>query len=84
MGFVFPRAAWLQGPLGERVAGTLADREAHDDLGLDPADGRRLLLALRRRDARVGWAEVWSRFVLLEWHRRVEADATTVVARASA
>ncbi len=75
MGFVFPWVAWLRGPLGERVAATLADRDAHERLGIDPAEGRRLLDALRRRDPRVGWAEVWSRFVLIEWHRRTEMDA---------
>jgi asparagine synthase (glutamine-hydrolysing) len=86
MGFVFPWVAWLQGPLGERVAATLADRDAHEQLGIDPAGGRRLLDALRRRDARVGWAEIWSRFVLVEWYRRTEADAAEAAAteRASA
>jgi len=74
MGFVFPWAAWLHGPLGERVAATLADREAHEGLGIDPAGGERLLRAIWRRDPRVGWAEVWSRFVLIEWHRRTEME----------
>jgi asparagine synthase (glutamine-hydrolysing) len=74
-GFVFPWVAWLRGPLGERVAATLADRDAHAGLGIDPAEGRRLLEALRQRDPRIGWAEIWSRFVLVEWYRRTEIDA---------
>ncbi len=75
MGFVFPWAAWLHGPLGERVAATLADRDAHRELGLDPVESPRLLAALRRRDPRVGWGQLWSRFVLVEWYRRTERDA---------
>jgi hypothetical protein len=77
MGFVFPWEAWLRGPLGDRVAATLADRDAHDRLGLDPADGSRLLRAFARSDPRVGWAQLWARFVLVEWSRRWALDATT-------
>ncbi len=73
-GFVFPWSSWLRGPLGERVAATLGDRDAHEQLGIDPVDGGRLLGALRRHDPRVGWAEIWSRFVLVEWFRRTETD----------
>jgi asparagine synthase (glutamine-hydrolysing) len=81
-GFAFPWAAWLDGPLGDRVADSLADRDAHEALGLDPADGRRLLAAYRWRDPRVGWSQLWSRFVLVEWQRRTALDA--VAARAPA
>jgi asparagine synthase (glutamine-hydrolysing) len=86
MGFVFPWAAWLRGPLGERVAATLADRDTHERLGIDPAEGRDLLAAFGRRDPRVGWGDVWARFVLVEWHRRLALDATAARAteRASA
>ena len=85
MGFVFPWVEWLHGPLGERVAATLADRDAHERLGLDPAGGRRLLAAFRRRDPRIGWAELWARFVLVEWLWRTELDAPAVAPeRASA
>ena len=87
MGFVFPWAAWLHGPLGNRIADTLADRDAHEALGMDPAAGRRLLAAYRRRDPRVGWAQLWSRFVLLEWQRRIfgrDARASVHGLRASA
>jgi hypothetical protein len=58
------------------VADTLADRDAHERLGLDPADGRRLLTAFASHDPRVGWAQLWSRFVLVEWCRRWNATAT--------
>jgi hypothetical protein len=54
--------------------GSLGDGAAHEAVGLDPADGVRLRDALRRDDPRVGWAEVWTRFVLLEWQRRVAAE----------
>jgi asparagine synthase (glutamine-hydrolysing) len=74
MGFVFPWEAWLRGPLGERVAETLADRDAHERLGLDPADGSRLITAFARHDPRVGWAQLWSRFVLVEWCKRAALD----------
>jgi len=81
MGFAFPWATWLHGPLGERVSATLADRDAHEGLGLDPAESGRLQDAFRRRDPRVGWAQLWSRFVLVEWYRRAGEDAA-VAARA--
>jgi asparagine synthase (glutamine-hydrolysing) len=86
MGFAFPWARWLRGPLDERVAATLADRDAHERLGIDPAEGERLLGAFRRRDPRVGWAQLWSRFVLVEWCWRAELDtpATPSLERASA
>ncbi|MGH7894896.1 MAG: asparagine synthase-related protein, partial [Candidatus Binatia bacterium] len=71
MGFVFPWAEWLRGALGAHVATTLDDRDAHAALGLDAAASARVLAAFRRRDPRVGWAQVWSRFVLLEWYRQV-------------
>jgi asparagine synthase (glutamine-hydrolysing) len=74
MGFVFPWAEWLRGPLGERVAATLGDRDAHEALGIEPGGGRRLVDAFRRRDPRIGWAQLWSRFVLLEWNRRVRLE----------
>ena len=77
MGFVFPWEAWLRGPLGDRVAATLLDRDAHERLGLEPAHGRDLLAAWRRRDRRVGWAALWSHFVLVEWLWRSELDAPT-------
>jgi asparagine synthase (glutamine-hydrolysing) len=84
MGFVFPWAAWLRGPLGERVAATLGDRDAHEGLGLDPADGPRLLAAFARNDPRVGWAQLWSRFVLVEWHRQVSGGSLRLPPRLAA
>jgi asparagine synthase (glutamine-hydrolysing) len=81
MGFVFPWAAWLRGPLGDHVAETLADRAAHERLGLDPVDGHRLVTAFARRDPRVGWAQLWSRFVLVEWCRRGGLDVATPAER---
>jgi asparagine synthase (glutamine-hydrolysing) len=78
MGFVFPWTEWLRGPLGERVAATLADRTAHARLDLAPDAGLRLVDAFRRGDPRVGWAQLWSRFVLVEWHRETALDASTV------
>ena len=33
-----------------------------------------LLTAFARHDPRVGWAQLWSRFVLVEWYRRVALD----------
>jgi asparagine synthase (glutamine-hydrolysing) len=83
-GFVFPWAEWLHGPLGERVAATLADRDAHEALGMDPASGQAMLEAFRRRDRRVGWASIWSRFVLVEWYWRAELDRVPVPEKAIA
>jgi asparagine synthase (glutamine-hydrolysing) len=76
MGFVFPWTEWLRGPLGERVATTLTDRDAHEHLGLDPSAGLRLVDAFRRGDPRIGWAQLWSRFVLVEWHRATVLQST--------
>ncbi|HXJ36095.1 MAG TPA: asparagine synthase (glutamine-hydrolyzing) [Candidatus Eisenbacteria bacterium] len=88
MGFAFPWDAWLRGPLAPHVATTLADRDAHDALGIDVAESVRLLAAFRRRDARFGWAQVWSRFVLVEWYRRAglaaPAGAVAAPSRATA
>ena len=64
----------MQGALGANVSATLADRDPHERLGLDPGEGQRLLTGVRRGDPRIGWAQVWSRFVLVEWYRRTELD----------
>jgi hypothetical protein len=71
----------MRGPLGEHMAETLADRDAHERLGLDPSDGRRLLTAFARHDPRMGWAQLWARFVLVEWYRRVALDVAMPTAR---
>jgi len=88
MGFAFPWDAWLRGPLAPHVATTLADRDAHHALGLDVDESVRVLAAFRRHDARFGWAQVWSRFVLVEWYRRAglaaPAGGSTAPSRATA
>jgi asparagine synthase (glutamine-hydrolysing) len=77
-GFVFPWEAWLRGPLGDVVAATLRDRDAHEALGIDAMAGQTLLGAWRRGDRRIGWAALWSHFVLIEWYRRTGADGEVV------
>lgn len=76
-GFVLPWIAWLRGPLGERVAATLGERERLDALGLPPDLGVRTLAAWRQSGAAGGWLRPWALFTLLEWQRRhgVEAAA---------
>jgi len=76
-GFVLPWAQWLHGPLGERLASTLHDRERLRALGLPGALGARLMTAFRGGDARVGWARLWSLFVLLEWQARHRLEVTS-------
>jgi len=70
MGFTFPWQCWLQNSLKDEVAKTLGDRRLYEPLALDPAYGRQLLAGLERDERMQSWQEVWSLFVLLNWHAR--------------
>jgi hypothetical protein len=73
MGFTFPWQQWLGRELKEAISCTLRDRQLYQPLALDPAYGKRLLNGLELGDPLQSWAEVWSLFVLLNWHSRAQS-----------
>jgi asparagine synthase (glutamine-hydrolysing) len=75
MGFTFPWQQWLGRELKETISGTLRDKGLHEELGLDPAYGGRLLDGLERGERMQSWSEVWSLFVLLNWQCRPRVRA---------
>jgi asparagine synthase (glutamine-hydrolysing) len=74
MGFTFPWQQWLRRELKETIGCTLRDRQLYAPLGLDPADGTRLLDGVERGDRLQSWSEVWSLFVLLNWRCRAGVE----------
>jgi asparagine synthase (glutamine-hydrolysing) len=74
MGFTFPWQQWLGRELKEMVESTLRDKQLYDPVSLDPAYGGRLLDGLERGDRSQSWTEVWSLFVLLNWHSRTGVE----------
>ena len=74
MGFTFPWRQWLGRELKETIACTLRDKQIYEPLGLEPAYGGRLLDGLERGDRLQSWSEVWSLFVLLNWHCRTGVE----------
>jgi asparagine synthase (glutamine-hydrolysing) len=74
MGFTFPWQQWLSRVLKETIACTLRDKQLYEPLRLDPAYGGRLLDGLERGDRLQSWSEVWSLFVLLNWHCRTGVE----------
>ena len=74
MGFTFPWQRWLQSSLKNDIANTLGDRRLYEPLALDPAYGRQLLAGLERGERTQSWLEVWSLFVLLNWHARTGVE----------
>jgi asparagine synthase (glutamine-hydrolysing) len=67
MGFTFPWQQWLGRDLKETISCTLREKQLHEQLGLDPGYGRRLLDGLECKAPLQSWTEVWSLFVLLKW-----------------
>ncbi len=74
MGFTFPWQQWLGRELKETIGCTLRDRQLYEPLGLDPADGTRLLDGVERGDRLQSWSKVWSLFVLLNWRCRAGVE----------
>jgi asparagine synthase (glutamine-hydrolysing) len=70
MGFTFPWQQWLRHSLKETITHTLRDQQLYEPLSLDPGYGKRLLEGLESSDRLQSWSEVWSLFVLLNWHCR--------------
>jgi asparagine synthase (glutamine-hydrolysing) len=68
MGFTFPWNQWLRGPLKPMVGDVLASSDAYAALGLDREGGRRLFDDFVHARGAVSWFQVWSLFVLLQWH----------------
>jgi asparagine synthase (glutamine-hydrolysing) len=67
-GFVFPWKIWLRGVLKARISDTLLNRDCYATLGLDAQHGVELVDAFNRDDSLVSWSELWSLFILLDWH----------------
>jgi asparagine synthase (glutamine-hydrolysing) len=74
MGFTFPWQKWLGRELKETLTSTLRDKQLYEPLALDPAYGSRLLDGLDRGDRLQSWTELWSLFVLLNWHSRTGVE----------
>ncbi|MCX5796862.1 MAG: asparagine synthase (glutamine-hydrolyzing) [Elusimicrobia bacterium] len=74
MGFMLPWEKWLRGMLYERVADTIHTTSAYPGVGVEPGEGREILQAFMANDPAITWSQVWSLFVLLDWHSRVRSS----------
>lgn len=70
MGFLFPWAEWLRGPLRHTLAETLYEKPLYEPAGLDFAAATRAFQAFLNGRSQISWYQIWSLFVLLNWVER--------------